>query len=167
MKSGMGTLISSLICGAGLVAMTGGAIAQGNDQVTIEGTWLSKVTASNPPPGVPPVFLSLSSHTRSGEVSEANTTSADRSVGLGEWTRTGNRQFERTLTFFNYAPGHVFVTFTKVNSSIELAPDGESYTANNSFRIYDATGLLVFSGQNTTVAKRCGLGDDIPICIPQ
>lgn len=167
MKSRMGTLISSLICTAGLVAMAGGAIAEGNDQGTIEGTWLSKVTTPNPPPGVPPVFLSLSTHTRSGEVAEANTTSADRSVGLGEWTRTGNRQFERTLTFFNYAPGHVFVTFTKVSSSIVLARDGESYTANNSFRIYDATGVLVFSGQNTTVANRCGLGDDIPSCIPQ
>jgi len=137
-----------------------------NSNHAIEGTWLSTVTTPNPPPGVPPTFLSLATFTRSGEAMEANNTSQDRSVALGEWVRTGHRSFVRTMTFFVFGAGHVFANFTQVTSTIDLAPDGETYTATNVFRIYSPAGVLLVTGQNTAVANRCGVGDDIPSCIP-
>ena len=170
MKSEMRTLVLRFACVIGFVAMASGVMAResddANNDVAIEGTWLSKVTTPNPPPGVPPVFLSMATFTGTGQAIEANNTSQDRSVGQGEWARTGHRKFVRTITFFVFAPGHVFASFTQVTSAIELARDGETYTATNDFRIYNPSGVLLVSGQNTSVANRCGLGDSIPSCIP-
>jgi hypothetical protein len=150
--------------------MASGAIADPGDDNdpngTIVGTWLSKVTTPNPPPGVPPVFLSLATFTGSGQAIEANNTTQDRTVALGDWTRTGHRTFVRTMTFFVFGPGHVFANFTQVTSTIELSLDGETYTATNQFQLYNGSGMLLASGQNTSVANRCGLGDAIPACIP-
>ena len=168
MNSEMRTSALRFACVVGLVAMASGVMANddANNNVAIEGTWLSKVTSPNPPPGVPPVFLSMVTYTGTGQAMEANNTSQDRSVGLGEWARTGHRKFVRTITFFVFGPSHVFASFTQVTSTIELAPDGETYTATNEFKIYDTNGGLLFTGHNTSVANRCGLGATIPSCIP-
>jgi hypothetical protein len=170
MKSEMRTLVLRFACVVGLVAMASSVMAKegddANNNVGIEGTWLSRVTIPNPPPGVPPVFLSLATYTRSGQAIEANSTPQDRSVGLGEWARTGHRTFERTFTYFVFGPDHVFASFTQVTSMIVVAADGETYTATNEFRIYSPSGVLLSSGQNTSVANRCGLGDTVPSCIP-
>jgi hypothetical protein len=159
-----------LICAAGLVVVTNGAAADptdsGTDRNSIEGTWLAKVTTPNPPPGLPPSFLSMATFIGSGEAIEENNTNQIRSVAQGEWVRTGPRQFVRTMTYFGFAPGRTFVQFTRVTSSIELAHNGATYTATNAFEIYDTTGVLVATGHNTAVAKRCGLGDSVPNCIP-
>jgi hypothetical protein len=170
MKSKMRTLVLRSACIVGFIVMASGVMANEkddeNNDVTIQGTWLSKVTTPNPPPGVPPVFLSMATFTGTGEAIEANNTTQDRSVGQGEWARTGHRKFVRTMTFFVFGPGHVFASFTQVTSMIELASDGETYTATNNFQIYSPDGVLLISGQNTSVANRCGLGDNIPSCIP-
>src|SRR5438046_1304880 len=103
MKSETRTLMLRFACVVGFVAMASGAMAaQGdnaNKNAAIEGTWLSRVTTPNPPPGLPPVFLSLHTFTSTGQAMEANNTAQDRSVALGEWVRTGHRQFVRTMTF--------------------------------------------------------------------
>jgi len=170
MKNEMRTLLLRFACVVGFVAMTSGVMANegdnANNDVAIEGTWLSKVTTANPPPGVPPVFLSMATFTGTGQALEWNNTTQDRSVGLGEWARTGHRTFVRTFTYFVFGPGHVFASFTQVTSLIELAADGETYTATNEFRIYSPSGVLLISGQTTAVANRCGLGDTVPSCIP-
>jgi hypothetical protein len=108
----------------------------------------------------------MATYTGTGEVIEENNITQIRSVAQGEWARTGPSQFIRTMTYFGFAPGRVFVQFTRVTSSIELAPDGETYAATNTFEIYDTNGVLITSGHNTAVAKRCGLGDSVPNCIP-
>jgi hypothetical protein len=159
-----------LICIAGLVMTATGVLAQDGNQdgASIEGTWLARVTIPNPPPGVPNTFLSLHTFTRTGEAIEANSTTQDRSVVLGEWARAAApRQFVRTLTNFVYGSGHVFTSFTRVTTVIELAVGGETYTATSHFENYDPNGVLLNSGDTTAVAHRCGAGDSIPSCIPQ
>ena len=121
MNSEMRTSALRLACVVGLVAMASGVMANddANNNVAIEGTWLSRVTTPNPPPGVPPVFLSMATYTGTGQAMEANNTTQDRTVGLGEWARTGHRAFVRTFTYFVFGPGHVFASFTQVTSMIE------------------------------------------------
>jgi hypothetical protein len=158
-----------LICIAGLTVTATGALAQDDNQDgSIEGTWLARVTIPNPPPGVPNTFLSLHTFMRTGEAIEANSTTQDRSVVLGEWARAAApRQFVRTLTNFVYGSGHVFTSFTRVTTVIELAPGGETYSATSHFQNYDANGVLLNSGDTTAVARRCGMDGSIPSCIPQ
>ena len=128
---------------------------------------MARVTTPNPPPGIPASFLSMTTYTGTGQAIEENNTMQNRSVAQGEWARTGRRTFIRAITIFNFAPGQVFTSFTRVTSSIRLARDGESYTSTNNFQIYDPNGVLLASGQNTAIARRCGLRQDIPSCIPE
>ena len=106
MKTETRMLALRLACVVGFVAMASGAMANGgddaNNNVAIEGTWLSRVTTPNPPPGVPPVFLSMATFMGTGQAIEANNTNQDRSVGQGEWARTGHRKFVRTFTFISF-----------------------------------------------------------------
>ena len=141
--------------------------AEGSEdsKMAIEGTWISKVTTPNPPPGLPASFLSMATYTGTGQAMEENNTPQIRSVGQGEWARTGPRSFVRTVTIFGFGPGRVFATFTKVTSVIDLAHDGETYASKNSFEIYDPNGILIVQGENAGTARRCGLGDSIPSCI--
>jgi len=159
-----------VVCAAGLITAASEAVAQtddvGKELNSIEGTWLSKVTTPNPPAGVPPTFLSMTTFIGTGQVIEENNNAQIRSVAQGEWTRTGPSQFVRTMTYFGFAPGQVFVQFTRVTSVIELAHDGQTYAAVNTFEIYDTNGVLLITGHNTAVAKRCGLSDTVPNCIP-
>jgi hypothetical protein len=161
-------LLSCFTFALGLSAFPSVAMADvkdGNDGHTLEGTWLAKVTTPNPPPGVPATFLSMSTYTGSGAAIEENNTPQIRTVGQGEWQKVGPRSFVRAITIIGFTTGRVFANFTKVTSNIELGHDGESYTSVNNFQIYDTNGVLLVSGQNTSVAKRCGLGDSIPDCI--
>jgi hypothetical protein len=96
---------------------------------------------------------------------EENNTPQIRSVGQGEWARTGPRSFVRTVTIFGFGAGRVFATITKVTSLIEIARDGETYVSKNAFEIYDPNGILIAQGENSGSARRCGLGDSVPGCI--
>jgi hypothetical protein len=156
-------------CIIGLAMFAGGVMADPGDDKnknTIEGTWLAVTTIPNPPPGVQSPFFSLQTFTGTGEAIEANSTTQDRTVAEGEWLRTGEHKFVRVMTYFVFGSGHVFMDFTRVTSVIELAPDGETYTGTSQFQIYAPNGVQLASGQSTFVAHRCGIGDDVPSCIP-
>jgi hypothetical protein len=171
MKTAGKRLLFQLACIIGLAHGASGVLANDNNQNgnTIQGTWLARVTIPNPPPGVPGTFLSLHTFMGTGEAIEANSTTQDRGLGQGEWAKAppGAGHFVRTLTYFVYGTGHVFTQFTRVTTEIELAPDGETYTATSHFQNYDTNGVLLNSGDTTAVAHRCGMGDSVPSCIPQ
>lgn len=135
---------------------------------SIEGTWVATVpsgSASTTP------FLSLQTQTSTGQAFEDNNTPQIRSTAQGEWVRTGRRQFQRTLVFFNFQPpnlsqgARIYAGVTRVLSDITLDRGGDSYVAVSRFEVYNTNGVLIASGQNTAQARRCGLGSSIPVCL--
>ena len=135
---------------------------------SIEGTWVATVpsgSASTTP------FLSLQTQTPTGQAFEENNTPQVRSTAQGEWVRTGRRQFQRTLLFFNFQPPNlsqgvrVYTGVTRVLSDITLDRGGDSFVAANRFEVYNTNGVLIASGQSVAQGRRCGLGSSIPVCL--
>jgi hypothetical protein len=130
---------------------------------TLEGTWVTAVSAG---PGQAGPFLSIATYTPAGQVIEENNSPMIRTLGQGEWRRTGRDSFQRTITSFNFTgPTRVYNGATRVVSDITLGPGGDSYHQVSRFDIYDTAGQLIASGQNTGHARRCGIGSRIPACL--
>jgi hypothetical protein len=129
----------------------------------LEGTWVTRVSAG---PGQTGPFLSISTYMPTGQVLEENNSPMVRSLGHGDWRRTGRNSFQRTITSFNFAgPARDYTGATRVVSDITLEPGGDSYNQVSRFDVYNPAGQLVASGQNTGHANRCGAGSRIPVCL--
>jgi hypothetical protein len=74
--------------------------------------------------------------------------------GLGTWHLTGVRRFSAPFQFFNFNPDGSFAGTQKIDREIHLAANGNSYTSTITFRSYDPTGNLIFSGCGTETAVR-------------
>jgi hypothetical protein len=153
----------ALVLGAaalsGCVFSPGGHAPRG----TLEGTWVTAVSAG---PGQSGPFLSIATYTPTGQVLEENNSLQIRSLGHGEWRRTGRNTFQRTITSFNFSsPARVYSGVARVVTDITLEPGGDAYNQLSRFDIYNTAGQLITSGQNTGHANRCGIGSRIPVCL--
>jgi hypothetical protein len=128
----------------------------------IEGTWVGKVTSLV---GPPVTFLSMTTFLPGGRIIEENSSPAVRSLAQGEWVRTGNRQFVRTMYLFNFAAPRTFIGMTKVVNYIELTHDGDNYDSLADFEVYDVNGNLVTTGHNIAQATRCTAATTVPLCM--
>ena len=150
----------------GAAALSGCVFAPGHGEhrprEVLEGTWMATVSSA---PGQPTPFLSLVTYTPTGQSLEESNPSTIRSLGHGEWKRTGRGVFQRTMTFFIYEGARTATGVVRVVSDITLEPGGNSYNEASRIQIYDTTGRLVTSAQNTGHANRCGSGSRIPVCI--
>ena len=132
-------------------------------RATLEGTWVTAVSAG---PGQSGPFLSIATYTPGGQVLEENNATQVRSLGHGDWRRTGHNSFQRMITSFNFAgPTRIYSGVARVVSDITLGAGGDTYDQVSRFEIYDTAGRLVTSGQNTGHANRCDTGSRIPVCL--
>jgi hypothetical protein len=75
------------------------------------------------------------------------------------------------MLIFNFLPltdtggTRTYSGVTRVDSAITLARGGESYDAVNTFNVYNPSGQLVTTGQNTSHANRCGFDSRVPVCL--
>jgi hypothetical protein len=161
-------LAFSLVALSGCAARTEADVGPYRGFAVLEGTWMSSVSLVA---GKTAPFLSMVTYTPSGQVFEENNTAQSRSVGQGEWGRTGYREFQRTILSFNFLPltttggARTYTGVTRVHSDITLEPGGKAYNAVNKFEVYNASGQLVAKGQNTSHANRCGFDTSIPVCM--
>lgn len=134
----------------------------------LEGTWISTVSLA---PGQSTPFLSMVTYMPTGQSLEENNTPQIRSMGHGEWIRAGRGRFERTMMIFDFLPlantggTRTYNGITRVDSVITLERGGESYNAINTFNVYNSSGQLVTTGQNTSHAIRCGFDTRVPVCL--
>jgi hypothetical protein len=164
--SGMKTAALAAIVGTIMLVAPDLARAQMNGSAQkLDGTWLVTITRIDPPPGVPPTFLSLQMYMQSGEVIEtSNTGRTNRSVGLGEWVRTGNREFTNTFWYFRFNPGETYAGLTKVIRNIRVSEDQRRFRAVSIQELYDTAGSLIATRRSTEAGERLALAelDDRP-----
>ncbi len=129
------------------VAVAGGAIATagaaskaaGN---TLAGTWT--VTVNRPAP-LPPL-TSLQVYTGKGSMVESANDSASRSPQYASWKRVDGREYAATGVFFRFDPQTgAFLGKQKINRTIELSNDGQSFTFQAHVTIYDVNGNVLTS----------------------
>jgi hypothetical protein len=125
---------------AATAAIAGGAIATAgathtNSGNQLAGTWTAAV---NRPAPLPPI-TSLQVYTGAGSMVESGNDTASRSPQYGSWERTEDREYAYTGEFFRFDPATgAFVGRQKINRTIDLSEDGQSFTFHGRATIYDA-----------------------------
>jgi hypothetical protein len=140
-------LIAALASGVVAFSVAGGAIAtadtasdrSGNQ---LAGTW--SVTVNRPAP-LPPL-ASLRVYTGAGSMVESGNDSASRSPQYGSWQRVAGREYAETGVFFRFDPQTgAFLGKQKINRTIDLSDDGQSFTFQGRATVYDANGNVLAS----------------------
>jgi hypothetical protein len=117
---------------------------------TLTGTWT--VTVDRPAPLAP--LKSVQVFTSGGTMIEmANEPQAGRTAQYGVWERIEGRLYAATGTFYRFDAKGNFVGTTKINRTIELGPDGNTFQHIARVGIYDASDHLTSS----VVAKASGV----------
>lgn len=99
-----------------------GAESSGNQ---LAGTWI--VTVNRPAP-LPPL-TSLQTYTDDGSMVESGNDTSARSPGYGSWERAQGRHYAATSVFFRFNPQTgAFIGSQRINRTIQLAEDGQSFT---------------------------------------
>lgn len=136
-------LVIVVAAGAAIVP-AGTASNQGSSGNQLAGTW---VTTVNRPAPLPPL-TSLQVYTDDGSFIEwANDSSgAMRSPQFGAWERIGGRLYAGTGTFFRFNPATgAHVGAMKINRTLRLSGDGQSFTAIARVLTLDLSGNVVSS----------------------
>jgi hypothetical protein len=127
---------------------------QTNEERKLTGNWMVTVTRLNPPPSLPPTFLSLMTYFEDGNVSEESNTTSIRSTGHGNWERVGHQQFARTVTFFRFDSTRNYLGTGRITATITLSEDGSAFQADAVVQNFDPSGNLLTTLQSTEVGQR-------------
>ena len=127
---------------------------QTNEERKLTGTWLVTVTRINPPPTLPPTFLSLMTCFEDGNVSEESNTTSIRSTGHGNWDRIGHQQFTRSLNYFRFDAARNYLGMGRITATITLSEDSSEFQGEAVVQNFDAAGKLLTTLQSTEFGQR-------------
>ncbi len=130
--------IAAVVVAGGVIATAAAASSRSGNQLA--GTWT--VTVNRPAP-LPPL-TSLQVYTGAGSMVESGNDSASRSPQYASWQRVAGREYAATGVFFRFDPQTgAFLGKQKINRTIELSGDGQSFTFQGRATVYDANGNVV------------------------
>lgn len=140
MSAAIATLFAVIAVGGGVIA-TAGATGK-NAGNKLAGTWM--VTVNRPAP-LPPL-ASLQVYTSEGSMVESGSESMSRSPQYASWKRVRGREYAATGVFFRFNPQTgAFLGKQKINRTIDLAQDGQSFTFRGRGTTHDVNGNVVAS----------------------
>ena len=145
-------VLTLVVGGANATSAIAKTPSESDNQLT--GTW--SVTVNRPAP-LPPL-KSVQVFTSSGALIEmANESQASRTAQYGAWERIDGRRYAATALFYRFDPQGNFVGTTKINKTIELSKDGNTFQHIARVGVYDASDHLV-----STVVGRAS-GERMPV----
>lgn len=142
-----------LVAVGAAIVPAGTASNQHSSGNRLAGTWVATVIRPAP---LPPV-TSLQVYTKSGSVVEYGNDSsgAARSPQLGAWERIGKRLYAASGTFFRFNPQTgALVGSQKIDRTIRLSHDGQSFTAISRVQSLDLSGNVTGSFLVPSSAER-------------
>ncbi|MEO6033645.1 MAG: hypothetical protein ABIQ35_00160 [Verrucomicrobiota bacterium] len=125
-----------------------------NEQRTLTGNWMVTVTRVNPPPSLPPTFLSLMTYFEDGNFLEESNTTAIRSTHRGDWERIWRRQFARVSVAFRFDAARTYLGTGRITATLTLSEDGSQFQAEAVLENFDPSGNLLTTAQSTEVGQR-------------
>ena len=134
-------------------AATGTASNQQSSGNQLAGTWVATV---NLPAPLPPL-TSLQVYTDDGSFVEwgSDSSGAARSPQFGRWERIGGRLYAGSGTFIRYNPQTgAHVGSMKINRTLRLSDDGQSFTTIARVQTLDLSGNVVGSFVSRSSAVR-------------
>jgi len=108
----------------------------------LAGAWT--VTVNRPAP-LPPLQSLQVFSTKGGVVEMANEAQASRTPAFGTWERIEGHLYAATAVFFRFDATGAYVGKQKINRTILIAPDGQTFTHVAQVTVYNAAGVAVTS----------------------
>ena len=131
------TLLAVVAASGAYIGPAGATSESAGNQLA--GTWT--VTVNRPPPL--PAVSSLQVYTAQGSMIESGNDGASRSPQYASWERVRGREYAATGLFFRFDPqSGAFLGRMKINRTIELAQDGQSFTFRGSSTVLNANGSV-------------------------
>ena len=145
----------TIVVAAGVAITPAGTASNGQSASGLVGTWTQTV---NLPAPLPPL-QSLQVFNRGGTAVEtSNEPPGTRSPMFSTWKHMGGRLYAATGVHFIFNPATgEFQGTRKINRTIELAPDGQSYDTVASVTTFDPSGNVVATFTARAAAERMQL----------
>ena len=125
----------------------------------IVGSWDVTLTL----PGLPPGRVLATFDGDGGTVESANAAPALRGASHGVWERIEPDLFAVTRVFFRFNPQTgAYLGTQKVNATVRVAPDGETFGAVSVSELRDPAGNVVLAGLRGTAAGTRIHAEQIP-----
>lgn len=123
-----------------------------SDGNNVEGSWMITVTRVNPPPGLPATFKSLMTFAAGGGLVETSSTGTTRrGPAHGVWERVTGRLYATTMVLFRFdSVTGAFLGTQKVNRTMRLSQDGQTFEAVSLATQYDPDGVVTVAGLRAT-----------------
>jgi hypothetical protein len=120
------------------------------EKATLAGSWVIYVTPA--PEGDIPPFVILRAFTKDGGMINSSPTNG---AAVGEWIKTGPRQFASTFMGFTKV-GEDFLLL-KVRESVEINERGDTFAGPDQIDIFDSEENVVITGNGTARGTRFGV----------
>ncbi|MCA1699683.1 MAG: hypothetical protein LC790_12590 [Actinobacteria bacterium] len=145
LRTSLGAIALIVLTTMGIGTISASAGSQDGENQLV-GSWMVSVDRG---PALP-ALKSLQTYTKGrGVIEISNGGTAVRSPAHGAWERTGGRTYGTTVVFFRYDPSNgAYIGTLKIRHSLELAPDGQSFTGVAVGELRDTAGNLL-PGSNT------------------
>lgn len=142
----IGVLALAAVVAAGAISASTGGAGREQNANQIVGSWELSVDRG---PVLPPV-KALATYTRDGSlVNTANL--ATRGPAHGTWEHVKSRLYADSHIFFRFDPAGAYLGTQRIDETVQLAPDGESFTAVAISSLFDPNGNLVAGGLRATI----------------
>ena len=136
------SIVVAAVIATGAIATTGAASAGKASGNKLAGTWV--VTVVRPAPL--PALKSLQVYTKTGSMTEmANESPQTRTAAYGSWERIHGDLYAVTTVFFRYDASGNFIGSQKIDRTLELAPDGNTFKHVARVSVLDANGNVLGS----------------------
>lgn len=137
--------------------------AQAENGRGLVGSWDVTVTPRDCATGntlpFPPSFSGMQTYNLGGTMIESDPVNVGSSPtthigGQGVWSHSGGREYTLAFRVAEFNPDGSYAGKSVIRDVILLGRDGNTYTSAGSVEIYNAAGILVFTGCATTAATR-------------
>lgn len=129
------------------------AAANHQNNGVLNGSWATKVTLTDAPPGAPASFNALDTFVPGGDLLVTSSAPNPTSRGLahGGWTHTHGPNFTSTFTWFRFDATGQYVGTQQVHRMLTVSPDGSTFHSTDLITVIAPTGAVLKTYHGTEV----------------
>jgi hypothetical protein len=146
--------LTTVVAALAVVAATGAVATAGSGDSGNQLTGMWTATINRPAP-LPPLASLQIFMPNGGAIEMANEAQAMRTPQFGQWEHIGGRLYAASGIVFRFDPQtNAHVATIKINRTIRLSEDGQSYTQAARATTYDLNGNVISSFPVTATGHR-------------
>lgn len=152
-----GILVTITIAALGLAFGSGPAASQSEGRGRLVGAWNVSVSVRNCQTGAEArTFEAIERFEPSGTMEDISSGFApsQATAGSGVWSHTRERTYEFRFKAYRFDASGTFVGWNIITHTLELDEKAETFTSEGTTEVYNAAGVLMFTGCSVNSGTR-------------